>query len=266
MANKYLGATFDIHGGGLDNIFPHNECEIAQSEACHDAEFARYWILVGSLMVPDDLGNPVKMSKSLGNFYTIQDALQLHPPQVIRAFIAGGHYRKPITFSQDALDSARSGWERIFYAVHLVREKMRTASESDEGNAILDELDNVRQRFFEAMDDDFNAPVALATLHELTREVNTLIYNVPNAGKDVLKAIDRTYAELGGDVLGVVPDQTLNYNPEREADLIRLLIDIRDRARREKNFALSDQIRDYLAERNITLEDTAEQGTFWRAL
>ncbi len=266
MAHKYLGTTFDIHGGGIDNIFPHNECEIAQSEACHDAEFARYWILVGSLMVPDELDNPVKMSKSLGNFYTIKDALQLHPAQVIRTFIASGHYRKPITFSEEALDSARSGWERIFYAVHLVREKARTAAESDEGNGILEVLDNVRQRFFEAMDDDFNAPVALATLHDLTREVNTLIYNTPDAGRSVLEAIDRTYTELGGDILGVVPEQTVNYNPQREADLIRLLLDIRTRARQEKDFALADQIRDYLSERNVTLEDTANQGTFWRVI
>lgn len=266
MARKYLGETFDIHGGGIDNIFPHNECEIAQSEACNDAEFARYWLLVGSLMVPDDMGNPVKMSKSLGNFYTIKDALKMHPSQVVRTFIASGHYRKPITFSTDALESARTGWERLFAVVHLTREKMRTAPDGDAGNGILSVLDETRSKFLAAMDDDFNAPVALSTLYDLTREVNTLLYSNPEAGCGVLEAIDHTYTELGGDILGVVPERTVNYNAEREADLIRLLIDIRNRARREKNFALSDQIRDYLTQRAIILEDTANQGTLWRVI
>lgn len=266
MARKYLGETFDIHGGGIDNIFPHNESEIAQSEACHDAEFARYWLLVGSLMVPDDMGNAVKMSKSLGNFYTIKDALKIHPPQVIRTFIASGHYRKPITFSPDALQSARVGWERLFAVVHLTREKIRTAPDGDNGNGILDVIATTRSKFFEAMDADFNAPAALATLYDLTREVNTLLYANPTVGRGVLEAIDAIFTELGTDILGVVPEKTLNYSPEREADLIRLLVDIRNQARRDKNFALSDQIRDYLTQRNITLEDTANQGTFWRVI
>lgn len=266
MARKYLGETFDIHGGGIDNIFPHNECEIAQSEACHEAEFAHYWILVGSLMVPDAAGNPVKMSKSLGNFFTIRDALTLHPAQVIRTFIAGGHYRKPITFSEDSLNGARQGWERLFVAVHRIREKIRTAPDGDEGNAILSTLEDTYQRFFAAMDDDFNAPVALSTLYDLTREVNTLLTNVPNAGKTVLEAINRAYTELGGDILGVVPVQTVGYNPAREAGLVRLLIDIRNRARQEKNYARADSIRADLTQLNVTLEDTANQGTFWHVL
>jgi cysteinyl-tRNA synthetase len=266
MARKYLGETFDIHGGGIDNIFPHNECEIAQSEACNDAEFARYWILVGSLQVPDMEGIPVKMSKSLGNFYTIKDALKMHPAEVIRTFIASGHYSNPITFSEDTLQSARNGWERIFSAVHLVREKMRTAPEGDEGNAILDVLDKTRADFIAAMDDDFNAPVALATLHEMTREVNSLLNSNTGTGQEILSRIDQTYRELGGDVLGVVPEETVDYNPEREADLIRKLLEIRAQARQEKNFDLSDDIRDYLSEHGVTLEDRPDKTTFWRVM
>lgn len=266
MAKHYLGETFDIHGGGIDNIFPHNECEIAQSEACNDAEFARYWILVGSLMVPDEFGNPVKMSKSLGNFYTIKDALDIHPAQVIRAFIANGHYRKPITFSEDALDSARQGWDRLFSVVHFVRERLRTAPDGDSGNGILSALEQTQTRFFDAMDDDFNAPVALSTLYDVTREVNTLLYNNAEVGRSVLEAIDTMYSELGGDVLGVVPEKTVNYNPEREATLIRLLLDIRNRARQDKNFALADQIRNHLSEQNIVLEDQSNQDTLWRVI
>ncbi len=266
MAQKYLGDTFDIHGGGVDNIFPHNECEIAQSEAANDAPFARYWMLVGSLTVPDEFGVPVKMSKSLGNFYTIKDALKLHRPEVLRAFILTSHYRNPVVFTEDALDSARKGWERINGAVRLTREKLRQAENGDAGNAFLETLDKARQQFIDAMDDDFNAPGGLATLHDLTREVNTLLNSGQPVGRAVLEAIDGIYRELGGDVLGIVPDDMAaagGANAEREAQLIRFLIEMRANARAKKDFADADRIRDQLAEIGVTLEDRAD-GTVWR--
>jgi cysteinyl-tRNA synthetase len=267
MSQKYLGDTFDIHGGGVDNIFPHNECEIAQSEAANDATFARYWMLVGTLLVPDEFGIPVKMSKSLGNFYTIKDALKLHRPEVLRTFIITSHYRTPVVFSEDALDSARKGWERIYGAVRLTREKLRQAPDGDAGSAFVAVLDRAKQQFVEAMDDDFNAPGGLAALHELTREVNTLLNSDQAVGKAVLEAIDGTYRELGGNVLGIVPDETVaagSANAEREAGLIRLLIDERADARATRNFAKADQIRNQLAELGVTLEDRPD-GTIWRA-
>ena len=140
-------------------------------------------MLVGTLLVPDEFGIPVKMSKSLGNFYTIKDALKLHRPEVIRTFILTSHYRNPIVFSEDALDSARKGWERIYGAVRLTREKLRQAA----GTATRATLSwtcwtTRKQQFIEAMDDDFNAPGGLAVLHELTREVNTLL-NSDQAGR-----------------------------------------------------------------------------------
>ena len=267
MAKKYLGETFDIHGGGVDNIFPHNECEIAQSEAANDATFARYWMLVGSLTVPDEFGIPVKMSKSLGNFYTIKDALKLHRHEVIRTFILTSHYRNPVVFSKDALDSASKGWERIYGAVRLTREKLRQADAGDAGNAFLSVLDKVRQQFVDAMDDDFNAPGGLAALHDLTREVNTLLNSGQTVGKTALDAIDATYRELGGQVLGIVPDEDVasrGANAEREEGLIRLLVDLRSEARKAKDFETSDTIRSRLAELGVALEDRPD-GTNWRA-
>jgi len=265
MAHKYLGTTFDIHGGGIDNIFPHNECEIAQSEAANDAEFARYWMLVGTLMVPDEFGIPTKMSKSLGNFYTIKDALKLHRPEVIRMFILGAHYRNPIVFSEEALDAARRGWERIYGAVRLTREKLRTAPEGEAGNAFLNTLEQARRQFISAMDDDFNAPGGIAALHELTREVNILLNGEQPVGRAVLEAIDQTYRELGGQVLGIVPEEaeSASGSAEREEGLIRLLIELRAQARADKNFQLSDLIRDRLSELGITVEDRPD-GTVWR--
>lgn len=266
MAKKYLGVTFDIHGGGVDNIFPHNECEIAQSEAANGEAFANYWILVGSLMVSDESGIPVKMSKSLGNFVTIKDALTRYHPQVLRTFIASGNYRKPITYSDQVLEDASSGWSRITYAVHLVREKMLSATDGDAGNSIFPVLKQTEERFIEAMDDDFNMAAALASLYDLTREVNTLLNSNVDVGAGVLQAIDETYMKLGHDILGVVPAHTVDYNPEREAGLIRLLIDLRSEARSNKDFATSDRIRDYLAGHGITLEDRSDKSTFWRVL
>jgi cysteinyl-tRNA synthetase len=266
MAKKYLGETFDIHGGGVDNIFPHNECEIAQSEAANNAPFARYWMLVGSLTVPDEYGIPVKMSKSLGNFYTIKDALKIHRPEVLRLFIQSGHYRNPIVFSLDALDSARKGWERIYGAVRLTREKLRQAADGDAGKTFLDTVNKARQQFIEAMDDDFNAPGALAALYDLTREVNTLLNSDQDVGKAVLEAIDTAYRELGGEVLGIVPDEdaaAAGANAEREEGLIRLLVDRRAEARANKDFAEADRVRDQLAGLGVTLEDRPD-GTIWR--
>ena len=265
MSRKYLGETFDIHGGGIDNIFPHNECEIAQSEAAHGADFAKYWLLTGTLMVPDEFGIPTKMSKSLGNFYTVKDALKLHRPEVVRAFILGAHYRNPIVFSEEALDAAKRGWERIYGAVRLTREMLRHAPEGDAGSDFLPMLERARTEFVNCMDDDFNAPGAVAALHDLTREVNTLLNGEQPVGKAVLEAIDQTYRDLGGQVLGIVPDEAddASGSAEREDGLIRLLIELRAQARADKNFQLSDLIRDRLGELGVTVEDRAD-GTVWR--
>ena len=153
MSRKYLGDTFDIHGGGVDNIFPHNECEIAQSEAANDADFARVWMLVGSLTVPDEFGIPVKMSKSLGNFYTIKDALKLHRAEVLRTFILTSHYRNPVVLARRLAAPAKA--ERIYGAV---RPRARSCTAPKRATPERSRPDTAREQFIEAMDDDFNAP------------------------------------------------------------------------------------------------------------
>ncbi len=259
MANKYLGETFDIHGGGIDNIFPHNECEIAQSEAAHGETFARYWMLTGSLTL-----DGVKMSKSLGNTLTIKDALKRWRAEAIRAFILSSHYSNPIDFSDDAIEAAFKGWQRIWGAVTLVRDQLRRA-ESGEMNAdVTAMLDTAKATFIEKMNDDFNAPAALASLQDLTRQVNSLLNDGSSQSSETLTAIDNLYRELGGTVLGIVPDQAeSSANAEREDGLIRMLIEVRANARANKDWATSDKVRDQLKGLGVALEDRAD-GTIWK--
>jgi cysteinyl-tRNA synthetase len=211
MAKKYLGPTFDIHGGGIDNIFPHNESEIAQSECANDADFARYWMLVGSLKVPDPIeGIPVKMSKSLNNFVTIRDALANYPPEVIRMFVFSAHYSNPVTYSDEVLVAAQAGWERLYNAVRLTRQLVADAPDGDAGREFLPRIERLRTEFTDAMNDDFNAPKAIGALQEFTREVNTLLNSDDPVGKDILLAILESYQLLGGNVLGIIPEQEVN--------------------------------------------------------
>lgn len=266
MAKKYLGPTFDIHGGGVDNIYPHNENEIAQSECANDAEFANYWMLVGSLNVVDDLtGEPTKMSKSLGNFVRIRDALANYRPEVVRMFAISALYRSPVTYGSENMDNLNSAWERLYGAVRLTRQTMNHAPEGDNGNSILDVLAQTTKTFEEKMDDDFNTPEAIATLQSMTREVNTLLNSDTEVGLSVLNAINDTYTKLGGDVLGLIPeaDTSQGSNAEREAALIEMLIDMRARARGDKNYAESDRIRDELANMGVVLEDRTD-GTIYK--
>jgi cysteinyl-tRNA synthetase len=264
MAAKYLGQTFDIHGGGIDNIFPHNECEIAQSEAAHGEPFARYWLLSGTLTL-----DGIKMSKSLGNTLTLKEALKRWRPEAIRTFILSSHYSNPIDFSDAAVEAAYKGWLRIWGAVNLVREQLKNATEGPESEEVHEMLAEIRKSFVEWMDDDFNAPAALAVLQDFTRRVNSLINDSPPSTQALtrgsLEAIDRTFRELGGDVLGIVPDQLdQKGDMSREEGLVRILIDLRTEARDHKDWQTADQIRQKLSDLGITLEDRAD-GTIWKA-
>ena len=266
MAKKYLGANFDIHGGGIDNIYPHNENEIAQSESANDVGFANYWMLTGSLNVLDpDEGIPVKMSKSLGNYITIKDALQMYRPQVLRYFILTSHYSNPVVFSDEALASAKSGWERLMNAVRLVRQQLNSSPESEAGNGFLARLESAKADFASVMDDDFNSPRGIAVLQDLTRDVNTLLNSDTEVGAATLTAIGDTYTALGGDVLGLVPavEAGDDGDRQREGALIELLIEMRAQARADRDYARSDQIRDELAALGIVLEDRVD-GTIWK--
>ncbi len=260
MANKYLGETFDIHGGGIDNIFPHNECEIAQSEAAHGETFANYWMLTGSLTL-----DGIKMSKSLGNTLTVKDALQRWRSEALRAFILSSHYSNPIDFSDQAVEAAAKGWQRIWGAVSLTRERLRNAPQGEAADEITAVIATTQATFIEKMDDDFNAPAALAVLQDLTRQVNKWLNDDTPMSQGSLTAIDQLYRELGGDVLGIIPDKgsKASSDANREDGLIRLLIDVRANARDQKDWATSDKVRDQLKELGIILEDRAD-GTTWK--
>lgn len=261
MATKYLGVTFDIHGGGIDNIFPHNECEIAQSEAAHGETFARYWMLTGTLTL-----DGVKMSKSLGNTLSIKEALARWRPEAIRTFILSSHYGSPIDFSDEAIEAAYKGWQRIWGAVTLTRQQLRAAVSGNADTDVLALLEKAKAQFIEKMNDDFNAPAALATLQEVTRQVNTLLNEKGPHTIETLRAIDVFYRELGGGVLGIIPDEAdsgSSGSAEREDGLVRLLIDLRAQARANREWATADAIRNQLKALGIVLEDRAD-GTIWK--
>ncbi len=262
MAVKYLGETFDIHGGGIDNLFPHNECEIAQAEAVTGKPFARYWILAGSLTV-----DGVKMSKSLGNYLTIKDALKLYRPEVLRAFILSAHYRGPLDYSREAIQAAEQGVRRLHNTVRAVRARMKETT-MPEGTADLSymaDLDPYREIFLEAMNDDFNTPKAMAALHELARAVNRKLDSGQPINHGTLAAIDQMFSELGGQILGIIPDQL--EPPEMRSELVdglmQIILDLRQEYRAAKDWARADAIRQRLMELGIVVEDRPE-GPTWR--
>ena len=272
MARKYLGLPFDIHGGGLENIFPHNESEIAQSEAAYGGDFARYWLLNNMVTIDGS-----KMGKSLGNSLTIQQALtgdharlsQGYPPLAIRFFILSSHYRQTTDFSDDALKSATRGYERLLGTIDLVRRQLTKAT-GDSSDPTFEELiEQHRARFLEAMDNDFNTPQALAALFDFNKAVNTLVNRDQPVARGTLEAIDQTYRILGGDILGLIPDELRAVAGQEgvsvglEEELIRLLIDLRASARKNRDFATADAIRNQLAELGVILEDRPD-GTVWK--
>jgi cysteinyl-tRNA synthetase len=259
MATKYLGQPFDIHGGGLENIFPHNECEIAQIEAATAELFCNYWLLNNMVTV-----DGVKMGKSLGNFVTIKDAMSRHDPMTLRFFVLSSHYRSPTDFSEEALQAAGRGLERLYGAVRLIRERLRDAEGEQVDAQWAARLEDVGARFREAMDDDFNTPQAIATLFDLGRESNSFLSSGQPASRATLEAMDNAYRALGGDVLGIIPeDLAREAGGDLTDGLLRLLIDLRQEARESRDWAKSDAIRDRLVEMGVVLEDGPE-GTRWR--
>ena len=260
MATKYLGETFDIHGGGLENIFPHNECEVAQAEAANGKPFARYWILVGSLTI-----DGVKMSKSLGNFLTIKDALKLYSREAIRYFVLSSHYRGPVDFSRDAVAAATRGIERLHSTVRTVRARLRQAAPADTKDpADGPDLDAHRGAFMEAMNNDFNTPQAIASLFDLNREVNALLASGRPVSQSALLATDAIYRELGGQVLGIIPDDLAEeVGGEITEGLMGIILSIRQLYRTAQDWEQSDALRSKLTELGIVIEDRPE-GPTWR--
>jgi cysteinyl-tRNA synthetase len=264
MATKYLGQPFDIHGGGLENVFPHNECEIAQIEAATGEPFCNYWLLNNMITV-----DGVTMGKSLGNAITIKEMLARHSPMTIRFFVQSSHYRSPTDFSEEALQASARGLERLSGTVSLVRDRLQNAQAGGMAADWQAILEDHRARFEEVMDDDFNTPRAIATLFDLGREVNTLLNSGQLVSRGTLEAIDGLYTSLGGEVLGLKFDELLDSVGASQAEhelldsLVRMLIDIRQEARQARDWAKGDAVRDQLADVGIALEDGPE-GTRWR--
>jgi cysteinyl-tRNA synthetase len=267
MSTKYLGQPFDIHGGGLENIFPHHESEIAQSEASHDQKFANYWLHNNMVTV-----NGMKMGKSLGNAINLKDAFQgTHPllskpysPLTIRFFILSSHYRSPLDFSDEALQAAEKGLARLHATVKLVRDQLQQVSPGDVPEAVTELINRHKQAFEDAMNDDFNTAQAIATLFEFTKEVNTLLNAEQALSQETLAAINNIYQTLGEDVLGLISQTfTTESGDDLINGLLNVLIQIRQEARSHKDWATADAIRNKLAELDIALEDRPD-GTIWK--
>ena len=254
MAKKLLGDTIDIHAGGMDLAFPHHENEIAQSEALTGKKFAKYWMHAAFLNV-----NNQKMSKSLNNFLTARDALKQYDADVIRFLMLSGHYRIQLNFSSDLLESAKASVERLYNAIgnleNLISE-VKNEKMTDEEVKYLESLGTYRQRYIEKMDDDFNTADAISVLFDLIRDINS---NVGiNSSKELCEKALELIRELGLP-LGIL-QKTTKGNLEAE---IEALIAERQQARKDRNFALADKIRDELKARGIELLDTP-QGVRWK--
>ncbi|MDD4833677.1 MAG: cysteine--tRNA ligase [Lutispora sp.] len=252
MAMKYLGETIDIHSGGQDLVFPHHENEVAQSEAATGKPFARYWMHNGFINI-----NNEKMSKSLNNFFTVRDISEMYDLEVVRLFMVSSHYRSPINFSKELLDSTKSSLERLYIAksnlVHLLSVVKGTETALEE--ALKESFLTHKDRFIEAMEDDLNTADAVSAIFDLVRDINSNINE--ESSKGLVKFALDLYMELAG-VLGI-----LNKKEESLDDEIEKLIEERQQARKDKNWALSDKIRDDLKAKGIILEDTPA-GVKWR--
>ena len=253
MSQKYLGDTIDIHGGGQDLVFPHHENEIAQSEAASGHPFVRYWVHNGYINVDN-----VKMSKSLGNFFTIRDISKKFDLEVVRMFILSAHYKSPINFSDESLMHAQGGLERLYNVkkdLQFRMEHTKNEALTAEEKAWTAHLADYAAAFDEAMEDDINTANALSSLFELAKDINVFVTDQTSLA--ALKEAQRIFMNLA-DVLGL-----LTKKDELLDEDIQKLIDERQEARARKDFKRSDEIRDLLKERGITLEDTRE-GVKWK--
>ena len=252
MSKRYLGEEIDIHAGGEDLIFPHHENEIAQSEACNGEKFANYWMHNGFLNI-----NNKKMSKSAGNFFTVREIGEKYPLQVIRFFMLSAHYRTPLNFSDTLVESAKTGLDRILTAIDLCREmaaKEETGSLSKEETEHFANIEVLVKKFEDAMEDDFNTADAVSAIFEIVRESNSTVKDFSaDYAKKILKVLEDLCSVLG--IETTKEEEILDEEIEK-------LIEERQAARKNKDFARADEIRDQLLEQGIVLKDTRE-GVKW---
>ena len=249
MSKKYIGDVIDIHAGGEDLIFPHHENEIAQSEAANGTEFARYWMHNGFLKI-----NNEKMSKSLGNFFTVREIAEKYPLQVIRFFMLSAHYRSPLNFSAELVEASKNGLERILTAVD--RLKSINGTDGDVDKSVADEMDAFVKKYEDAMDDDLNTADAISVIFELVKYANVNV--TEESSKATVELVLNTIEKLC-DILGIITEKKEEI---LDSD-IEALIEERQAARKAKNFARADEIRDQLSSMGIILEDTRE-GVKWK--
>lgn len=268
MSMKYLGESFDIHGGGVENIFPHHECEIAQSEAATGKPFARYWLHNGMVMIGDS-----EMHKSLGNFVSLKDLFKSYSPMVLRFFILSSHYRSPLDFSDEAISSAAKGLERLQNALFNIV----IASEATEADVAIDEsklldqekqllveVDTAERKFQQAMDDDFNTALALSQLFDLAKQANVVAQMEPSVPRQTVLKKAKENTEKIAMVLGLqLETGEMDRSEDRTDELVSLLVKLREELRRDRQWALADKIRDGLNRLAIAVEDRPG-GVVWR--
>ncbi len=248
MAKKHLGDTIDIHAGGQDLQFPHHENEIAQSECCNGVPFANYWMHNGYITIDNE-----KMSKSKGNFFTVRDILKEYDGEVIRFFLLSGHYRNPINFSDKLMEQAKAGLTRMENAKENLKHLIATGSGkmTEEEKKELAGYDRYRQEFISAMDDDLNTADAISAIFELITAINTAVRD--GASREFAQKSLDTLMELSS-VVGLLQ----NDDEDQIDDDIKALVEERQEARKAKNFARADEIRDLLKEKGIILKDTPQ--------
>ena len=274
MAKKYLGDTFDIHGGGQDLVFPHHENEIAQSKCAYHGNFANYWLHNGFIQINGD-----KMSKSLGNFFLLREILEKFSGNVVRLFILSTHYRKPINFSFENMEDTKKALQNIVKSMNKfegIVEKYKNEKTADIKNLDFSQkIDEFDKKFEEAMDEDMNTPQALATIFDQIRETNKFISVNKDELSTIYAEIEKSYESLKrkiGNVFGIEIEMENSAkeedgeNMELTKKLIELLIKLRSEARSEKNFKLSDEIRDELKKLGVEIKDNKDGSTDYNLL
>ena len=265
MGRKYLGKHFDIHGGGMDLVFPHHECEIAQAVAAQGDQMVKYWMHNNMITI-----NGQKMGKSLNNFITLEQFFtgnhetleQAYSPMTIRFFILSAHYRGTVDFSNEALQAAQKGYERLMNAIEDLK-RIQTAAASDENTKKF--VSALRQKCYDAMNDDLMTPAVISNLFEACHIVNLLIDHKAQISEEDLKELNETMRLFAFDILGLVNERGAN-NDAREAaygKVVDMVLDLRAKAKANKDWAVSDQIRDALAEAGFQVKDTKD-GVTWK--
>ena len=274
MAKKYLGDTFDIHGGGQDLVFPHHENEIAQSKCAYHGNFANYWLHNGFIQINGD-----KMSKSLGNFFLLREILEKFSGNVVRLFILSTHYRKPINFSFENMEDTKKALQNIVKSMNkfenIVEKYKNEKIENVKNSEFSQKIDEFDKKFEDAMDEDMNTPQALATIFDQIRETNKFISTNENEFSTIYYEIKKSYGSLKAkleNVFGIAIEvenavkEEEGENMELTKKLIELLIKLRSEARSEKNFKLSDEIRDELKVLGVEIKDNKDGSTDYNLL